>query len=82
MTIFEMLQQSAVLTVFGMAIVFVFLWVMIFCVDLMGKLINKTGLDKDMAGPKNEVPDKACITMPSEHVAAISAAVAEYQKEA
>jgi Na+-transporting methylmalonyl-CoA/oxaloacetate decarboxylase gamma subunit len=36
MTIFEMLQQSAVLTILGMTVVFVFLWIMVVCVNLSG----------------------------------------------
>jgi oxaloacetate decarboxylase gamma subunit len=75
-----MLEQSALLAVFGMAIVFLFLWIMIICVDLTGKLIRKTGWDKDIA---------ALETAPSKHpggtenaniVAAITAAVHEYRK--
>ena len=34
MTIMEMLQQSVFLTVLGMAVVFVFLWLMIVCMVL------------------------------------------------
>jgi oxaloacetate decarboxylase gamma subunit len=54
MTIVEMLQQSAVLTVLGMAIVFAFLWLMVVCVNLVGKLVHKIGLDKDVLPPENK----------------------------
>jgi oxaloacetate decarboxylase gamma subunit len=54
MTIFEMLEQSAVLTVLGMTVVFAFLWVMIVCVNLAAKLIHKAGLDKDVRPEKKE----------------------------
>jgi sodium pump decarboxylase gamma subunit len=47
MTILEMLQQSAVLTVLGMAIVFLFLWMMIVCVNAVGKLIHRKGWGRE-----------------------------------
>jgi Na+-transporting methylmalonyl-CoA/oxaloacetate decarboxylase gamma subunit len=37
MTITEMFEQSAILTVLGMTVVFIFLWLMIICVNLVGK---------------------------------------------
>ncbi|MDR0583070.1 MAG: OadG family protein [Treponema sp.] len=48
MTITEMLEQSALLTVLGMAIVFAFLWFMIICVNVTAKLVHKMGRDKDV----------------------------------
>jgi oxaloacetate decarboxylase gamma subunit len=77
MTISEMLQQSVVLTILGMAVVFAFLWLMILCVNGVGKLIQKTGMDKDIrksAAPKKPAGAAAEIT------SAISAAVTEYRK--
>jgi oxaloacetate decarboxylase gamma subunit len=47
MTILEMLQQSTILTVLGMAVVFLFLWMMIVCVNAVGKLIHKMGWDRE-----------------------------------
>jgi sodium pump decarboxylase gamma subunit len=47
MTIIEMLQQSAILTILGMAVVFLFLWIMILCVSAVGKLIHNIERDKD-----------------------------------
>jgi Na+-transporting methylmalonyl-CoA/oxaloacetate decarboxylase gamma subunit len=41
MTILEMLKQSAILTLLGMTIVFVFLWVMIGCVSMAGRLTHR-----------------------------------------
>jgi len=77
MTIFVMLEQSGILTFLGMAVVFAFLWIMIICVNLTGKLIHKFGLDKDLqednfSNPVSNVPQKV--------TAAITAAVNEYQK--
>ena len=75
MTILEMLQQSAVLTLLGMAVVFLFLWIMVICVNLTGKILHssneeKTGLSKT----KNQGKTEAEIT------AAITGAVNEYRK--
>jgi oxaloacetate decarboxylase gamma subunit len=79
MTILEMLQQSAMLTILGMAVVFAFLWLMIICVNGVGKLIQKTGMDKDIresAAPKKPARTAAA----AEITSAISAAVTEYRK--
>ena len=80
MTIFDMLQQSAVLTVLGMAVVFAFLWIMVICVGTMGKIFQKAEqkneqakLDAVQVQGVNEAVNPAVI-------AAISAAIAEYQK--
>ena len=81
MTILEMLQQSAVLAVLGMAVVFVFLWIMIVCVNLTAKLIRKAGWDKDIEKPQYQPPPKTSGTVPPEITAAISAAVTEYRKK-
>ena len=78
MTIMEMLQQSAILTVLGMAVVFAFLAIMIVCIDLTGKLIHKAGLDKDVSENK---PPEISKDVKSEIVAAISASVSEYRKD-
>jgi oxaloacetate decarboxylase gamma subunit len=72
MTIMEMLQQSAVLTLLGMAIVFAFLWLMIICVNWVGKLVHALGLDKDVQPSNNETP---------EITAVITGAVTEYRKK-
>ena len=78
MTIFDMLEQSSILTLLGMAVVFTFLWLMVICVNLTSKLIAKFSRDKDAAKPGNEIPQNKDIS--PGHVAAISAAVTEYQK--
>ena len=69
MTILEMLEQSAILTVLGMAVVFIFLWFMAVCVDLVGKLLRTK--DRDTSEPAASVPP--------DHIAAISAALTEYR---
>ena len=75
MTIVEMLGQSTVLTILGMAIVFGFLWLMIICIKVTGKLIHKMGWDKDI-----EQPNNSSGTVKPGIIAAISAAVAKYRK--
>jgi oxaloacetate decarboxylase gamma subunit len=77
-----MLEQSGVLTLLGMGIVFGFLVVLIICVTLAGKIIHALGADKDVRAPVNTAPSpggtanagNAAVT------AAISAAVTEYRK--
>ena len=46
MTVGEMLQQSAVLAVVGMGVVFGFLAFMVFTVNLMGKVVNRKDEDE------------------------------------
>jgi oxaloacetate decarboxylase gamma subunit len=79
MTIIEMLGQSAILTVLGMAVVFAFLWLMIVCVNLVGKLVQRMGWDKDVRDPKNKIPKAA--NQNTAVTAAISAAVMKYREQ-
>jgi oxaloacetate decarboxylase gamma subunit len=78
MTIVEMLEQSGVLTLLGMGIVFSFLLILIITVTVSGKVIHALGLDKDLQTP----PPKAAAGAPGGDAvtAAISAAVKEYRK--
>jgi oxaloacetate decarboxylase gamma subunit len=80
MTVVEMLQQSAILTILGMTVVFLFLWIMIICVTVTGKLIHKKGRDNrrpEQAAPKTANGGAA----PAEVTAAISAAITEYRRQ-
>jgi oxaloacetate decarboxylase gamma subunit len=86
MTIAEMLEQSGVLTLLGVGIVFGFLVIMIICVTVAGKVIHALGMDKDAASPGVGAPSSgakaaestvAAMTMTA---AAITAAVNEYRK--
>ncbi|MDR1257415.1 MAG: OadG family protein [Spirochaetaceae bacterium] len=75
MTIGEMFEQSAILTVLGMTVVFAFIWLMIICVNGFARLVHKIGLDKD-------TPEKgAGGAVAPEVITAISAAVTEYRKQ-
>jgi sodium pump decarboxylase gamma subunit len=80
MTITEMLQQSAILTFLGMAVVFVFLWIMILCVNGTGKFIRRMGMDKDAQEPRKSPPKKSGGTVTPEIASVISAAVTEFRK--
>ncbi|MDR2516704.1 MAG: OadG family protein [Spirochaetaceae bacterium] len=77
MTIFEMLEQSGVLTLLGMGVVVSFLFILVIAVTVVGKVIHAFGLDRDTApAASRAAPGKA----PEEAVtAAITAAVTEYR---
>ena len=79
MTIVQMLEQSGVLTLLGMGVVFGFLVIMVICVGIMGKVMLALGVNKGVdVGSSAEIPS----TGKSASVAAvISAAVSEYQKD-
>jgi oxaloacetate decarboxylase gamma subunit len=82
MTIVEMLEQSGVLTLLGMGVVFGFLAILIICVTLVGKFIHAIGADKDLAPPPRASAGGAGAAGSGNGAvtAAISAAVAEYRK--
>ena len=80
MTIIALFKQSAILTALGMAVVFLFLWIMILCVNLTGKLIHAMGWDKDPPPPQRERPQKQSGAASPKIAAAITAALAEYRK--
>ncbi|MHC6204354.1 OadG family transporter subunit [Breznakiellaceae bacterium SP9] len=67
MTIVEMLEQSGVLTLLGMGVVFSFLLLLIFLVTIAGKVIHALGLDKDTAAAPSVQP-------PAERTTAVSLA--------
>jgi oxaloacetate decarboxylase gamma subunit len=81
MTIAEMMGQSVILTILGMTVVFVFLWIMIICINGVGKLVHLLGWDKDVQPPKNEAQKNAAGTVKPEITAAITGAVTEYRKQ-
>jgi oxaloacetate decarboxylase gamma subunit len=75
-----MLEQSGVLTLLGMGIVFGFLIILIVCVSLMGKIIHALGADKDLQQPVKAAGGGAADSGNAGAVtAAISAAVTEYR---
>jgi len=77
MTIFDMLEQSGVLTLLGMGIVFSFLLILVIFVTLVGKVIKALGLNVNAApavSTAQKTGNDAAVT------AAISAAVNQYRK--
>ena len=81
MTIIEMLEQSGILTLLGMGIVFLFLIIMVFIIGGFGKIISTRILDKNGAIPAgSNLPVPSDMVNKPEIVAAISAAVIEYRK--
>jgi len=77
MTITVMLEQSGVLTILGMSVVFTFLIILIISISGIGKIMNALKLNK-------ELMPHALAAAPSANTAAvtaaISAAVNEYRK--
>jgi oxaloacetate decarboxylase gamma subunit len=80
MTIAEMLEQSGVLTLLGMGIVFSFLVILIAAVSLVGKFIRAVGADKDPGRPAAAAGGAPAASSGGAVTAAISAAVSEYRK--
>ena len=81
MTIVEMLGQSGVLTLLGMAVVFGFLVTMVLVISVVGKIIN-AGIDPEaIAVPAGTTRQAVSITGNDTQVtAAITAAVNEYRR--
>ena len=71
MTIFEMLEQSGIITLLGVSIVFSFLIIMVFAINLTGKIIGRFVKAQPSAIPSGT---NGAVT------AAITAAVNEYRK--
>jgi len=86
MTILEMLEQSAILTVLGVGIVFSFLIIMIICVTMMGKIIRYLESGKNIQDQEAATQESATAAQAVNKVengpiiAAITAAVNEYRK--
>ncbi|MDR1956155.1 MAG: OadG family protein [Treponema sp.] len=84
MTIAVMLEQSGVLTLLGMGIVFGFLVIMIICITLLGKVIHALGWDKDVQQAAVTAAPAAPVISSSGTdaviTAVIAAAVTEYRK--
>ncbi|MCK9170383.1 MAG: OadG family protein [Treponema sp.] len=76
MTITQMLQQSGLLTVLGMGVVFVFLTIMIILMHVLHAVVHAFRLDKDVCKEQQKTEhmgdeDKTC----GEVIAAVAAAV-------
>ena len=82
MTIMEMLNQSGVLTLLGMGVVFSFLVILVLCVSGMGKIFRILGTDKDInASPIGDPSSRGDGSVQNPAiVAAITGAVNDYRK--
>jgi len=80
MTIEVMLEQSGVLTLLGMSVVFSFLIILIFAITGVGKIINALKLNKELIPQVLAASPSASAVSAGAVTAAISAAVNEYRK--
>ena len=80
MTIFEMMNQSGFLAIIGIAVVFGFLTLMVFCVSSLGKFFQAREAATALASPAAAVlvSQSSAPERPKQFVAAISAALHEY----
>ena len=76
MTIEEMLEQSAILTVLGMCVVFAFLVVLIGCMNLLRVVVHAAKLDKEEPKAESAAPVAAAVDQ-NAVVAAIATALHE-----
>jgi oxaloacetate decarboxylase gamma subunit len=81
MTIAEMLGQSGKLSLIGMGIVFLFLVVLVVTITLVGKVIHAFGLDKETGAQAKTAGRGPVAASQTAIVAAIGAAVNQYQKD-
>ena len=75
MTILEMLEQSGILTLLGIGVVFGFLIIMVIVISRVGKLFHVQEADKNTAIENRTAPSNNAAI-----IAAITAAVGEYRK--
>ena len=80
MTIEVMLEQSGVLTLLGMSVVFSFLIILIFAITGVGKIMNALKLNKELMPQALAAAPSASAVSAGAVTAAISAAVNEYRK--
>ena len=81
MTIVEMLGQSGILSLLGMAVVFGFLFILVITISTVGKTMQRLEA-KNESGPQAAAGGAAPASSKdgAEVIAAISAAVSEYRK--
>jgi len=85
MTILEMLEQSGILTLFGIGVVFAFLIIMVLIISKAGEIFRAVDADKAAAG--RAATDKAIhgnmavTTNSAPIIAAITAAVGAYRSK-
>ncbi|MDR2518977.1 MAG: OadG family protein [Spirochaetaceae bacterium] len=80
MTIAEMFEQSLMVTLSGMGVVFGFLVILIIAITLTGKIIHALGWDKpEPAAAKAPAPPAPAVQENAAVAAAITAAVTAYR---
>ncbi|HAH62347.1 MAG TPA: sodium pump decarboxylase subunit gamma [Treponema sp.] len=81
MTITQMLQQSGLLTVLGMGVVFVFLAIMIILMHALHAVVHAFHLDKDVCGAQQKPGQINDVkNTDDEVVAAVAAAIHKDEK--
>lgn len=83
MTIVEMLQQSGLLTLLGMGVVFTFIIVLILCMKLLQVVVSSFNRDKKQEKSTNQVKNVQNVSVQTTDedviIAAIAAAVHDKQ---
>lgn len=83
MTIVEMLQQSGLLTLLGMGVVFAFIIVLILCMKLLQVVVSSFNRDKKQEKSTNQVKNVQNVSVQTTDedviIAAIAAAVHDKQ---
>ena len=83
MTIVEMLQQSGLLTLLGMGVVFTFIIVLILCMKLLQVFVSSFNRDKKQEKSTNQVKNVQNVSVQTTDedviIAAIAAAVHDKQ---
>ena len=85
MTIIEMLEQSGILSLLGMAVVFGFLAILVIIISLVGKIINPKGIASDASFEASGIQTGSPAAAPQTNnnsllTAVITAAVTQYRK--
>jgi oxaloacetate decarboxylase gamma subunit len=81
MTIAQMLEQSGILSLLGMGIVFSFLLIMVICVTIMGNVFKALGAGKNATAPLGESSIQPEVKETGSVIAAIAAAVNQYNND-
>ena len=76
MTIVEMLQQSGLLTLLGMGVVFTFIIVLILCMKLLQVVVSSFNRDKKQEKSTNQVKNVQKVSVQSTDEDLIIAAIA------
>jgi oxaloacetate decarboxylase gamma subunit len=81
MTIAQMFNQSGVLALLGMSVVFGFLIILVVVITVAGRIIHAAGLDKELSVKPAPAANVVSGGVDGAVVAAISAALKAHRKE-